>query len=361
MEKLQVLYDSWLAIFGPNPYLKALGIVLIFATFALIFNFVIIRFLKRITAKTSFKSDDHMLELVQKPVFVSLVIFGFVQAIHVLDMPENVVVTTVAVLKTIVILVWASFAIKFSRFLLKTISSRKSNTEARSQLIQQSTLPLFSNLALLLIVAATIYMFFLAWGINVTAWLASAGIIGLALSFAAKDTLANLFAGVFILADTPYKLGDYIVLDSGERGKVTHIGIRSTRMLTRDDIEITVPNSIMGNAKITNEAGGPSNKHRIRVKVGVAYGSDIDLVRDVLEKIANDNEKVCSLPEPRVRFRNFGTSSVDFELLCWIDQPVLRGQVLDQLYSETYKKFIEHGIEIPYTKQDVYIKSMPTS
>jgi len=359
MEQIQALYDSWLAIFGPNPYLKAFGIILAFAAFALIFNFVIIRFLKRLTAKTAIQGDDHILELVQKPIFVSLVIFGFVQATNVLQMPENVVLTTVAVLKTIVIILWASFAIKFSKFLLTAISSRKANNQNKSQLIQHSTLPLFSNLVLLIVVAATIYMLFLAWGIDVTAWLASAGIIGLALSFAAKDTLANLFAGVFILADSPYKLGDYIVLDSGERGKVTHIGIRSTRLLTRDDIEITVPNSVMGNAKITNEAGGPNSKRRIRVKVGGAYGSDIDQVRDVLEQVAKDNEKVCGLPEPRVRFRNFGASSVDFELLGWIDQPVLRGQVLDQLYTEVYKKFMEHDIEIPYSKQDVYIKSMP--
>ena len=357
MEKLQSLYDAWLAIFGPNPYLKAFGIVLAFAAFAILFNFVIIRFLKRLTAKTAFKGDDHLLELIQKPVFVSLLLFGFVQAINVLSMPDNVVHVTVAVLKTIVIFVWASFAIRFSKFLLQALSA----DSGRAQFIQRSTLPLFSNLALLVIVAITIYMLFLAWGIDVTAWLASAGIIGLALSFAAKDTLANLFAGVFILADTPYKIGDYIVLDSGERGKVTHIGIRSTRMLTRDDIEITVPNSVMGNAKITNEAGGPHSKRRIRVKVGVAYGSDVDHVREVLQKVAEENEKVCGLPEPRVRFRNFGASSIDFELLCWIEQPVLRGQVLDQLYTEVYKQFMQHEIEIPYNKQDVYIKSMPTT
>jgi small-conductance mechanosensitive channel len=359
MEKIQALYDSWLAIFGPNPYFKAFGIVLAFAAFALIFNFIVIRFLKRLTAKTSIKGDDHVIELIQKPIFVSLVIFGFVQAVKVLQMPENVVATTESVLKTIVIMLWASFAIKFSKFVLQAISSRKSSGEGKSQIIQHSTLPLFSNLALLIIVAATIYMLFLAWGIDVTAWLASAGIIGLALSFAAKDTLANLFAGVFILADAPYKLGDYIVLDTGERGKVTHIGIRSTRLLTRDDIEITVPNSVMGNAKITNEAGGPNSKRRIRVKVGVAYGTDIDKVRELLEQVATENEKVCSLPEPRVRMRSFGASSVDFELLCWINQPVLRGQVLDQLYCSVYKMFMEHDIEIPYSKQDVYVKSMP--
>ena len=356
MDKIQALYNSWLAIFGPNPYLKALGIVLAFAVFALVFNFVIIRFLKRATAKTSIKGDDQILELLQKPLFVSLVIVGLAQATRVLQMPDNITLITIAVLKTIAVFVWTSFAIKFAKFLLKQFSASKS----KYQFIQKSTLPLFSNLAIIIIVAVAIYFLFLAWGIDVSAWLASAGIIGLALSFAAKDTLANLFAGVFILADAPYKLGDYIVLDTGERGQVTHIGIRSTRLLTRDDVEITVPNSVMGNAKITNEAGGSSAKHRIRVKVGVAYGSDVDQVREILEHIAIENTQVCKLPEPRVRFRNFGNSSLDFELLCWVDMPVLRGQVLDKLYTEVYKKFMESEIEIPYTKQDVYIKSMPS-
>ena len=259
--------------------------------------------------------------------------------------------------KNITVFVWTSFAIKFAKFLLGQISASKRETK----LIQKSTLPLFNNLAVIIIIATVIYFLFLAWGIDVSAWLASAGIIGLVLSFAAKDTLANLFAGVFILVDTPYKLGDYIVLDSGERGQVTHIGIRRTRLLTRDDVEITVPNSVMGNAKITNEAGEPSAKHRVRVKVGVAYSSDIDNVREVLEQIAINNHQVCKTPEPRVRFRNFGNSSLDFELLCWVDMPVLRGQVLDKLYTEVYKKFMELGIEIPYTKQDVYIKSVPST
>jgi len=354
MEKIQSLYNSWLAFFGPNPIYQALGIVLAFAVFAMVFNFIIIRFLKKITAKTSIKGDDYLLDLLQRPVFVSLVIVGLTQATRVLGLPETVTLITTSLLKTIVVFVWASFAIKFAKFLLTQFSTSKDK-----QFIQKSTLPLFSNLANLIIIALAIYFIFLAWGIDVTAWIASAGILGLAISFAAKDTLANLFSGVFILADAPYKLGDFIVLDSGERGKVTHIGIRSTRMLTRDDIEITVPNSVMGNAKITNEAGGPSNKRRIRIPVGVAYGSDIDHVREILEGVAAGNEKVCKLPEPRVRFRTFGASSVDCELLCWIDQPVLRGQVHDQLFCEVYKKFIEHDIEIPYSKQDVYVKSMP--
>ena len=115
----------------------------------------------------------------------------------------------------------------------------------------------------------------------------------------------------------------------------------------------------MGNAKITNETGGPHEKFRIRVAVSVAYGSDIDQVRQILVEVATGNKKICEVPEPRVRFRTFGDSGINFELLCWVDKPVLRGQVLDALNSEVYKRFQSEGVEIPYPKRDVYIKSQP--
>jgi small-conductance mechanosensitive channel len=115
---------------------------------------------------------------------------------------------------------------------------------------------------------------------------------------------------------------------------VTNIGIRRTRLLTRDDVEITVPNSIMGNAKITNEAGGPHEKYRIRVKVGVAFGSDIDQGHQVLLNIAKNNTDVCTTPKPHVRFQAFGHSNLEYELLCWVEKPVLRGRVLHCLNTE---------------------------
>jgi small-conductance mechanosensitive channel len=188
---------------------------------------------------------------------------------------------------------------------------------------------------------------------------ASAGIVGLALSFAAKDTLSNLFAGVSIAADSPYKTGDFIILDSGERGMVTNIGLRSTRILTRDDVEVTIPNGVIGNAKIINEAGGPSAKHRIRTTVGVAYGSDIDEVIETLAGIAGDHNEVCKTPEPRVRFRKFGESSLEFELLCWIDRPVDRGRISHELNCNVYKGFQAAAIRIPFPQRDLHVRSMP--
>jgi small-conductance mechanosensitive channel len=222
-------------------------------------------------------------------------------------------------------------------------------------------LSLLHNAAKVVLAAMAVYFVFLAWNIDVTAWLASAGIVGLALSFAAKDTLSNLFAGVSIVVDAPYKTGDYIILDSGERGVVTDIGLRSTRILTRDDVEITVPNGIIGNSTIINEAGGPPSQHRIRIGVGVAYGSDLDHVIDTLQKVAEDNKDILGKPEPRVRFRLFGDSSLNFELLGWIADPANRGRVKHELNCAVYRAFSEEGIQIPFPQRDVYVHTVPAA
>ncbi|MBC8392920.1 MAG: mechanosensitive ion channel family protein [Deltaproteobacteria bacterium] len=342
-----------IAQIAPNRYLQALLIIILFYGLAKILDVIFIRVFKRWTEKTKITIDDQILDIFHKPIFVSIMLFGLALSAERLEIPGTFNFLTLAGLKTMAIFIWAVALARFMKLLFRLVS----RDESRFTLIQEHTLPLFNNFLMILVVALAIYFVFLAWNIDVTAWMASAGILGLAISFAAKDTLANLFSGIFIVADAPFKLGDFIVLDSGERGEVTNIGIRSTRLLTRDDVEITVPNSIMGNAKITNEAGGPHEKYRIRVKVGVAYGSDIDKVHKVLLDVAANNTEVCKTPEPRVRFRAFGNSSLDHELLCWVDKPVLRGRVSHILNTEIYKRFLKEGIEIPFPQQDVHIRS----
>ena len=158
------------------------------------------------------------------------------------------------------------------------------------------------------------------------------------------------------MADAPYKENDYIVLDSGERGYVSKIGLRSTRIMTRDDIEITIPNSVIANSKIVNQSGGPYEKYRIRLDVGVAYGTDIDKVREILMNIATSDDDISKDNAPRVRFRQFGESSLMFQLLFWIDKPEMRGRVTDQINSKIYKQFNQENIEIPFPQRTLHIK-----
>ncbi len=344
---------EYLVQIAPNRYLQAFLIIVLFLALAKILDVVITRVIAKWIKHTQLKFDDQVLDIFHNPVFVSIILFGLALASERLEFKDTISFLTLGGLQTIAIFLWAFAVLRFVKLLLNYLS----NDKHRFNLIEERTLPLFQNLFLVVITGLAIYIMFLVWNIDLTAWVASAGILGLAISFAAKDTLANLFSGVFIMADSPYQLGDFIVLDSGERGAVTNIGIRSTRILTRDDVEITIPNSIMGNTKIINEAGGRHEKYRIRVKVGVAYGSDIDKVHAILIDVATNAPEVCKIPEPRVRFRVFGNSSLDHELLCWVDTPVLRGKTLHILNSEVYRRFAKEGIEIPFPQRDIHIKS----
>lgn len=351
LEQLQPV----IGFFGDYPYVKALIVFIITLAVANLVAILISKVFLRLAKRTSSNLDNTFIELLHRPLFWTVLLTGTLAALHLLELSPAFNKIARATFGTVLIFLWSLFVLRTLRIILRRLSDR---AEGHS-LIRSQTLPLFDNLLLIIVLVVAIYFIFGSWGVDMTAWLASAGIAGIAIGFAAKDTLSNLFSGVFILADAPYKIGDYIVLDSGQRGMVTHIGIRSTRLLTRGDVEITIPNAIIGNSSIINESGGPYEKFRIRVAVGVAYGTDVDEVRGILMEIAEAEEGLCEEPEPRVRFRTFGESSLDFELLGWVEKPELRGRIIDSLNTTIYKRFNEEGIEIPYAKRDLYIKEMP--
>ena len=343
-------------LIGPNLYLQAAIIAVAFMIAGKIADWIISGIIGRFARKSSNDFDNQIVDLVHRPIFMSLVLMGLSLATRRIALPEVTTFITVGILKTIAIFVWYNTLMQLMALVVRTLSKSRDR-----KIVQTGMLSLLHNVMKIIAVALTVYFLFLAWKINVTAWLASAGIVGLALSFAAKDTLSNLFAGVSIVMDAPYKAGDFIILDSGERGVVTDIGLRSTRILTRDDVEITIPNGIIGNGKIINEAGGPTSQHRIRIAVGVAYGSDVDQVIEVLAGVAADNPDVLTNPEPRVRFRLFGESSLNFELMGWIAKPVDRGRVQHDLNCAVYKALNKNKIEIPFPQRDLHVRSMPVT
>ncbi len=336
------------------PVIGAIVIAAIFYLAALIVRTVFVKSFTQLASRTQTDIDNAIIAKIRKPIFATIFLFGLTLAVKFAQFPfpTNWLIN---LLLSFIILSWMRATLSISGDLLHALG----NNAHRYEIIEERTIPLFDLIAKVFIILLASYCLLMIWGINPVGWLASAGIVGIAVGFAAKDTLANLFSGFFIVADSPYSLGDYINLDTGERGRVTHIGIRSTRILTRDDVEITVPNAVIGNAKIVNESGGPWEKLRIRCAVGAAYGSDVDHVCEVLMQVIQAHEGVTDDPAPRVRLRAFGASSLDFEVLGWIDKPELRGRIRHELLMSIYKAFAEAGIEIPYTKQDLYIKEMP--
>ena len=335
------------------PVVGALVIAGVFYLLALAVRSVVFRSLGRLADLTTSLLDDQIVNHLRKPLFTTVLYFGFTLAASAAQLIAGTEFL-INVFLSVIVASWMRAGLRISSSLLESLRD-----QSRFNLVEPRTVPLLDLSIKLLAILVGSYVLLIIWGVNPVGWLASAGIVGIAVGFAAKDTLANLFAGFFIVADAPYKIGDYITLDSGERGEVSAIGLRSTRLLTRSDVEITIPNGVIANAKIVNESGGPHLKMRVPIAVSVAYGSDVDEVCEVLCGIAIDSDGVCEQPEPRVRLRGFGPSSLDFELLVWIEHPELRGRIAHHLYMQIYKTLAAEGIEIPYGKQDLYIKELP--
>jgi small-conductance mechanosensitive channel len=335
-----------------NQWLRGLAVLVAFTLIAKIVDWVVTHIIGRWARKTKTDLDDRLVDMLHRPIFYSVLLLGVWLVLLRVDLHSELLVFLQRCTKTIAMLIWSLFAWRASRIVLDVYSM----IEERMQWVEPRTVPLFDNTMRILLAAGMAYSIFVIWGVNLGAWLAGAGIVGIAVGFAAKDTLANLFAGIFILVDAPYELGDFVVLDQGDRGRVTKIGLRSTRILTRDDIEITIPNAVIGNASITNQSGGPWEKQRIRIDVGVAYGSDIDQVKAVLMDVAVHLPEVSKEPDPRVRFRRFGDSALEIQLMCWVDEPVLSGRVTDALNTAIYKRFQAEGIEIPFPMRQVLLQ-----
>jgi len=333
-----------------SPYVNALISIALFMVIAKAADLIIDKLLRRFSRFTKTNVDDRIIDLIHKPFFYTILVIGVVFAIGDLKPGPRFVFYTEGFLYSLLTVVWGVTSIRISNTLIEHAVMKGSDTTGLSRDI----VPLVENVAKIILVVATLMVVLSVWQINITPVIASAGIAGAAVAFAAKDTIANFFGGISLFVDKPFKIGDYIVLDGGERGEVMTIGARSTRIKTRDDIMITVPNSVIANTKIINESA-PIPNFRVRIPIAVAYGSDIDRVQEILLEIARGNSNVISEPAPRVRFRQFGDSSLNFELLCWAKEPALRGLTIHELNCVIYKKFNELGIKIPFPQRDVHL------
>ncbi len=196
-------------------------------------------------------------------------------------------------------------------------------------------------------------------GVNIMPFIAGAGILGIAIGFAAKDTLSNLIAGILLIVDRPFEVGDRIEAwnsppGSSSWGDVIHIGLRATKIKTTDNIVVIVPNNEIMRRDIVNYTIS-SRIIRIRVDVGISYDSNIAEARDIMIRVAKSVEWALKDPGPEVFARNFGESSIDFQAIIWIKDARKKNDTISFVIENVKKEFDKKGIEIPYPKRDVAI------
>jgi small-conductance mechanosensitive channel len=192
-------------------------------------------------------------------------------------------------------------------------------------------------------------------GIDLTALTVVAGALGVGIGFGLQSVVSNFVSGLVLLMEQPIRIRDRVTVENVE-GNVADIHFRSTTIVTNDNISIIVPNSQFINQTVINWSHGDP-RIRIHVPVGVAYGSDVELVTNTLQEVAAQTEGVLSQPAPEVRFNEFGDSSLNFELLVWSDNPPGHLQLRSRLNYAIDAAFRRNDIQIPFPQRDVHVKS----
>jgi MscS family membrane protein len=194
--------------------------------------------------------------------------------------------------------------------------------------------------------------------INITPFLAGAGIAGLAFALAAQDIISNFFGGAIITMDKPFRVGDRVKIDT-YYGDIINIGPRSTRLRTLDFQIVTIPNNKITSSYIVNYAE-PEVRLRFTLPVSVAYGTDPARVKQILLEIAGDVTKntdyLLEEPAPSVFFTEFGASSLNFILYVWGRKYNLPDEIKDAINSRIAARFAAEGIEIPFPQMEVRVK-----
>ncbi len=325
-------------------------IICAYAVLAKLADLFIDRLILRLAIRTQFEVDEFIVRIVHRPICISIFLLGFWHAVLIIPTPVppwSFVLPNI--INTLILLVWWISLIR------EITAMNEGNVGWLVEKIDKTHFYMIKNISRVLILFTGILWGLVIWNVNLTPLFASAGIIGIAIALAAKDTLANFFGGIALFVDAAYKVSDYILLDTGERGEVVEVGIRSTKIRTRDDILITIPNSVMSTSKIINQSA-PVEGFRIRIDIGVAYSSDLRLVEKTLMTVALENKALAEKPEPRVRARRFDPSAIHFQLLVWVKDPRHRGRQTHNLIKMIHSRFNEVGIKIPVPQMEVYLK-----
>jgi small-conductance mechanosensitive channel len=194
-----------------------------------------------------------------------------------------------------------------------------------------------------------------AAGISVTILLAGSAALLVGVGLGLQHTFNDLVSGLILLFEGSIKLNDVVVVD-GQYGQIVEIGLRTSKIETRDNIIMIIPNSKFITENVTNWSYN-NKTTRFFVNVSVAYGSDLELVKKILLEVSKGNDNILKDPKPVVEFNNFGDSGLYFNLYFWTNHAFESKMIQSSLRFEIDKRFRENNISIPFPQVDLHIKS----
>jgi small-conductance mechanosensitive channel len=343
----------------PEPYnerwMTFIVNILIWAGIAGLVVGVIDPTVKAIAKRSENELDDIIWQIIRAPLFVIIVLFGFVNSLTILGLSHDYMdpVSFVYSLLVVLIATWLAYRV-FGGILSyygKTIAQRTKTN------LDDVLVPVIRKIGGILIFVIGIATVAALFGFDVTAFLAGMGVLGIAIAFAAQESLSNFFSGMFLLLDQPFKEGDLIEID-GKRCRIERIGLRSTTLYHRSAHKmLVIPNNKLARDVVVNIVE-PTLEYRLSLTIGVDYNSDIEKVKRVMVEAAKSHAHVMQAERkmPYARVEEFGDSAITMKMKLWIDDADKRNRYAGEIREIINNYFKREGIKSPFPSRDVYIR-----
>ncbi len=319
--------------------------------------FVISPIIHVLTKKTKTQVDDIVWSIVKTPIIIMLFIYGFVAAAELLPISASYLSAINKLYELILISVITYLTYRIFHDLM--LYEGKKLAEKTESELDDILIPVVEKIGDVIIIIVGSLWLLNSLGIDITIFLAGLGGLGLIIGLASQDALANFFAGMHILLDHPFSIGDYIKLEGiNTVYRVDKVGVRSTRAYdVFNHEEVVIPNKLLAGDKIINMMK-PDQLGKVKFNVSVAYGTDVEEVMKVIEDVVNEHPEIIKKGDkkPLVRLVNFGDSALDILVIAWIPNIMDQWRVAHELRIALYNRFREKGIEIPFPQLDVHIK-----
>ncbi|HII72248.1 TPA: mechanosensitive ion channel family protein [Candidatus Woesearchaeota archaeon] len=305
-----VVPPQWL-----NKWVVAASILIFFVVVSKVFLFVVEKIILALTKKTKTNLDDLLIERTNKPVSWLLIFIGIRIALEFLAL-DNIVADYATKINNSIIYFMVIYLIAVVIVVFIDNWGMTFARKSKSK-IDDILVPLFRKVTWVIATIGMAIFVLDLWGINISGILAGVGIAGLALGFAVKDSLGNIFGGISLIVSKTFHVGDKVEVE-GHTGLIDEVGIRATRIKTFDNELIIVPNGVMANAIIKNYHQ-PSLSSRVVVPFGVEYGTKLEkLYKVIFDDVVKKMKDIEKDPAPQVVFKEMANSSLNFELRFWV-------------------------------------------
>lgn len=208
----------------------------------------------------------------------------------------------------------------------------------------------------LIVALGVLYAMKIGFSIDLTSIAVIVGFLSVGIGFGLQYVAADIASGFILLFERPIRIGDWVRLSDDMEGRVETISLRSTVIITNENLAVIVPNSKLVQNKFVNYSYG-APVVRLNIPIGVAYGSDLEKVSIALLEAAGSVERVLNKPEPQVHFSGFGDSSIDLQIRVWIDKPRDHTTITSDVNFAVERAFREHNIEIPFPQRDLHLRT----